>query len=685
MSAANPAPHAARTWIGPVLWTVATGVVLVGTLLAVNLTPRVEQDFFFSADDPQLRVSREITETFPSGAQILVRAAAPDITSDDYRSQVDSLTVALTGLPDVESVRSVTTERADRSPLWSRLLLPEDGEASNLVVTPRPTASPAGLVRDLEEVLAAARAPGFDLQMSGVPVVLELIRRSLARDLAVFSLGALVLFGLLVGVIERSATIVLGTLATSLLACALTLLLKQALGIPIGLLTANILTIVFVLTLSHTVFLTANGRREGAARAVRVTLPASLWAMLTTLLGFLSLLLGSARPLRELGAAGAIGTITALLTAYLAYPTFLAHALPAEPDAASVPGWRPPRATRLALLALAVGVAVVGRGVLRLDTDPGLLSYFAPASDLHHGLSEIDADGGSSTLDLVVRLPEGGRLDTPEALERMNALQDSLETVPEVGVTLSPSVLYGHARLQPLASLLPLPLLSALLDTEALGGVGRSFLTEDRERARFSLRMHEGDAGRPRAQVLADIDRVTTAVGLEPVTVGGVYDLQRQLGLLIVGSLRIGLGGLLVLFLGIGLAVSGSLRTTGALFLCLLAIPLVVLGAFGTLGVPVDIITSPAANLALALGVDAMIHITLRHRATGDWATAARQMARPVLSATAIVCAGFGLFVISSFPPTARFGMAVILGTVTAGVMALVVLPSLADGGERAA
>jgi predicted RND superfamily exporter protein len=48
-----------------------------------------------------------------------------------------------------------------------------------------------------------------------------------------------------------------------------------------------------------------------------------------------------------------------------------------------------------------------------------------------------------------------------------------------------------------------------------------------------------------------------------------------------------------------------------------------------------------------------------------------------VLGATGIICAGFGIFVLSTFPPTQRFGLAVILGTVTAATMALVVLPRM--------
>ena len=64
--------------------------------------------------------------------------------------------------------------------------------------------------------------------------------------------------------VYRDPAIVVGTLTTCFLAVGTTLLLLRAFGVGIGLLTANLVTIVFVLTLSHVVFITANWRRAAA-------------------------------------------------------------------------------------------------------------------------------------------------------------------------------------------------------------------------------------------------------------------------------------------------------------------------------------------------------------------------------------------------------------------------------------
>ena len=266
---------------------------------------------------------------------------------------------------------------------------------------------------------------------------------------------------------------------------------------------------------------------------------------------------------------------------------------------------------------------------------------------------------------------------------RLEALQATLEADSAVGVVLSPTVLIDHARTIPLAGLLPVDLLLDLASSDALDNVALGYVSRDRDVARFSLRMRESVVA-PREDVIARLRSQVEAAGLRPVVVAGLYDLQAQLGRLIGSSLRIGIGGLLLLFLGVAFVVSRSLRTAALMWTCLATIPIVILGAFGHARLAIDIITSPAANIALAIGADSMIHLVVRVRALAaagvdtPWPVAVTQIGQPVLGASAIIIAGFGIFVLSSFPPTQRFGIAVIVGTVTAAGMALLVLPHLA-------
>ena len=692
--------HPKAHWLSLVVG--AVGLVAVG--VAVDLSPKVESDFFFSADDPQLQVSNDLNQRYTGGEGGLVVVRAEDLAGDPeaYRERIAELTEALLGVecsPDPEncvvSVFSITTDDAEPSPMFSRILLTPDEAATNLIVTVD-ASDPEVLLPRLEEVVERLSTPDVGVVMSGVPVIVEQIRRNLFRDLQVFSLASLLLFGLLAALIYRNLGIVAGALTSCISACAVTLLLTQAIGIQIGLLTANLITIVFVLTLSHIVFLTANWRRVGTlelapdqrvARAVSLTLEASFWSMATTLLGFLSLLLASAKPLRELGIAGAVGAATALGVAYTIYPTFLGRGSE-RPISSAVPptaisGITVGQPRLLAVIALVV--LGLGFGVPRLDTDPGLLTYFAEGAELRTGLERIDRDGGSSTLNIAIRDASGGSIDDDEVYDRMWIFQDALEADSAVGAVVSPPVLLAHARTVagPLARFVSLGLLLDQMSTPQYDEIALGYVTEERNEGRFFIRMKESVEEPSRQAVMDRLQGYAVEAGLEPVQVGGLYDLQAQLGLLITSSLQIGLGGLLLLFFFVAGVVSRAAKDTMIMVACLAGVPLVVLGTFGHLGVSVDIITSPAANVALAMGVDSMIHLVVRVRhlrtdglgQSESWSTARTQIMGPVLAATLLICVGFGIFGLSTFPPTRRFGSAVILGTMTAATMALITLP----------
>ena len=80
---------------------------------------------------------------------------------------------------------------------------------------------------------------------------------------------------------------------------------------------------------------------------------------------------------------------------------------------------------------------------------------------------------------------------------------------------------------------------------------------------------------------------------------------------------------------------------------------------------PLDIISAPAANVALPMGIDEMIHLgytarRMRGKARDvwkAWSAALSELWAPILASMLIVTAGFSLFLLSSFPPTQRLGV----------------------------
>ena len=336
-----------RQWLEtPWAMLTITGALFGLVALFVDLKPVVNEGFFFSSTDPQFRKSKKIEKRFPAPTEILLNVASNDISSPRYLERIGKLTREIQEIDAVSSVKSLTNgpknfQDAIESPFWSRLLVAKDRKSSNVVVFLHGKKTEKA-INQFERIVHELDQKNFRIYMAGTPYVVELIRRNLNHDFWYFSLTAVVLFGITMAIMFRSARIFIGMLVTCASAVLATLLLQSFFGKKIGILTVNLGTIVFVIALSHLVYMTFNWRtlasRMGkksadlADAARRMTFPASFWSMICSSLGFASLLIVEAQPLRELGFGGVLGSAVALICAYLMYPSFLRWSVPQKSE-----------------------------------------------------------------------------------------------------------------------------------------------------------------------------------------------------------------------------------------------------------------------------------------------------------------------------------------------------------------
>ena len=80
--------HSARAGRPGLHWLMLLMTAVAGTLVYAfaDLTPHVDQHFFFASDDPQLQESNTIDQRFPSGSQLILSVASSDISSAPYLS-----------------------------------------------------------------------------------------------------------------------------------------------------------------------------------------------------------------------------------------------------------------------------------------------------------------------------------------------------------------------------------------------------------------------------------------------------------------------------------------------------------------------------------------------------------------------------------------------------------------------
>ncbi|MEH6546261.1 MAG: MMPL family transporter [Sneathiella sp.] len=667
----------------------------------VDLRPQVTPDFFFGSNDPDLAQSEKIRSIFPSDEFLIVSAASDDIGSAKYLANLTTLAADIRNIEGISRLVSVadgpgSVEEARDSPFWRPLLISK-GEEATLIIAFVDNPTPASLVSEVEAAARLFNTEGsFQIRLSGMPYIVDQIRRSLVQDIKIFSSSALAIFTVVLLLVFRSPMIALGAAISGITAVFLTLIVLQLMGQAMGILTANLAIIIFVLVQSQLIYLTSNWRQinngtktEAVKQAVSKTLKASLWCTITTLLGFSTLLFVAAEPLRQLGEGGIVGALSALFCSFLIYPVFLLFATRKAANKikkslvisqSKVTYW-----LRISAAILLLGVAIFSvPGLMRLNTDPSLFSYFDEGTDLHEGLTFVDANGGSSPMSLVVRLKTGESLDSETSYDAMWKLHNALLAHKDVGTVISLPALMAEANDHPLAFILPWREIISLLSSDFNQRIAESFLTEDRSQTLYILRMKEGGRLQDRNAVTAELQKIVDNAGFDTSLSGGVYVLQGRLSDLVASSLSSGILALLALFIGIAFIVTRNLALTVAMGATAALIPLTILGGWGWLRVPVDIISAPAANVCFGIAVDALIHLAIAFRqrlsmlnAREAWSAALKEQTPGVLASTGIIAIGFVIFAYSGFPPTTRFGGAIVIGALFAGCATISLFPVL--------
>jgi uncharacterized protein len=687
-------------------WEMLAITVVLFVLVAafVDLKPVVDENFFFATTDPGVRQSKKIEQQFPSSPELILTVSSRDISSPRYLQKIQKLTQELESIDGVNSVKSLTAgpksfKDAVASPFWSRLLIAKDRKASNVIVFVEGK-NTEKLIKRIQGIMHELDGKDFRIHIAGPPYVVEMIRRSLEHDFWYFSLTAVVLFGLTMAAMFRSARVFLGMLVTCTSAVLLTLLLQSMFGKKIGILTVNLGTIVFIVALSHLVYMTFNWQtladRKGrlgkeapnlATAAWKMTLPPSFWSMVCASLGFGSLLIVQAKPLRELGFGGVLGTLVAFVCAYVMYPPFLRWAVPKESKLVEVepPHWFWSR--RFGWLSLGVIVVSIGLGfgLPRVNTDPSLLDYFKPHTELRDGLEYVDRTGGSNPLTLVVSAADGSKLNTDAAYKKLWTLHGALENDKDVGTVVSLPTLLAEGDRTPFSFLVSYEKMMEIMEQPKYARVAKSFVNEDRTEVVFLVRMLESRHQKHRLDVVNDLRAICRKYGFKAELVGGIYYLQGRLAQLVASSLVTGLFWLNLLFIIIAWIVARSVRGAVAMIISLSLVPLCMLGGIGWFRVPVDIISAPATNVCIGIAIDSMIHLVFGvRRAQRDgkkgwsaWVAGREEQWRGIVYSDVIFAAGFAIFVLSDFPPTQRFGLVVLGGLIIDILANLFVLPLL--------
>jgi len=581
------------------------------------------------------------------------------------------------------------------------------------------------------------------LFMGGLSMIADDMMNYVKNDLKVFSIGVFLFLVISLWLIFRRIRWIL----LPMLSCAFSaIIMIGILGFfdwEVTVISSNFVSLQLIMTMAMSIHLIVRYRElsrkypdAGHKRLIIDTMSSMmipiLYAGLTTIAGFGSLLFAGILPVITFGWMMCAGLTVSMLVTFIFFPATLAL-FKKSPAPVSLKGGGTfltrltsgftERHGRLILATTAFVLALSVAGISQLIVENSFVNYFKKSSEIYKGLTIIDRQlGGTTPLDVIIGFNENESGDvkasnaslgaeddfdefsefepqsnpskywlTPYRLSRIETVHDYLAGLDHVGKVLSLATLGKLARSlnngKPLDSF-DLSLMFNAFPEKYKKMLIKPYASVEQNEARISLRVRDSDRTLRRNALLKKIKHdLTHRLGFKPgkVHLTSMLVLYNDILQRLFKSQILTLGITLLVLMGMFLILFRSLKISIiAIFPNLLSIG-VVLGVMGWFHIPLDIMTITIASISVGIAVDDTIHYIHRFKREfsldKDYIAAMHRCHESIGYAmyytSVTIVLGFSILVLSNFIPTITFGLLTCLAMVIALVGALTLLPEL--------
>ncbi len=642
------------------------------------------------------------------GAEEVILVGLPNLKPDD--PLVESVAERLSQLPGIrhcwspqrfrQAMRDLSVPDDKIEQRLSGLTIAKDKRMLGLValLSPSGLADRGGTVRDVEQVLDYCQLRGDEVLLTGGPVVVaELDRLGGVKNNRGFFLCTLLITSALLYYCIREVRLTLGVLLITVFAIEATNAIVHWLGGEMNFVMAALPVMTMVFTLSIAVhfinyYKNALGQPDPLVHSLQNAWRPVALSALSTFIGLVSLMTSTIGPVWWFGLAGAVGALVSFVCALGLTPALLIL----WPDAIH----RTETRSNTSLLRWAhvvirnpwkmnaiIGciVAVCGVGLMSLTCRIDPLDFLPKGSPVVQDLNELEKR--LTSIDSIEAIVDFQTSDAPfmEKLDRVRDIEARLAAHANVTHTMSIASFFPDEIPEGMMG-------SARMFSKALESKHRSdFLSPGERYWRVSCRIAREDSSQ-KGKTFADLQKL---ISNEPhVILTGIAPLIEQAQRTIFGGFWESLSSsfllITIMFLislrSLGLSLWGMIPNVSPIIL--------VFGVIGWAGVAVDVGIMMTASIALGMVVDGTFHMLIAFQTARKAGHSSRTSAyqalirtgKPICEAAMIASVGMGALLLSSFSPTARFGMmmaAILMSSIWAGLLQLPAILALLPGHRR--
>ena len=592
-------------------------------------------------------------------------------------------------------------------------------------------------IQDLRDIISKYENDS-QIFIGGASMIASDVIGFIKNDLAVYGIGLVLIFVVVLWIIFREVRWIFLTLGMCLIAVVVSTGLLGYFGWEVTVLSSNFIALQLILTISIVLHLVVRYRElvlkypiasqyKLLMNTMLSKLNPSLFAVLTTMVGFASLVLSNIKPVIDLGWMISSSILVSLVLSFILFPavmlllgkskpntTFEDHFTLTKHCASIVMSY--PRY----IYATVVFIAIVSFvGISKVDVENSFINYFKKSTDIYQGMEVIDRDlGGTTPLDVIIKfkdLPkpqETVKIEdefsefedefassgdeeqywfTPEKMELLMKVHNYLEGISHIGSVQSFATMLKVGRTlnngNDLDSL-KLALIYTKLPSQYRDVIVTPYINIEENEVRFFTRVIDSDDTLKRdkliKQMYEDLGqiiptqtaefRVSNLMVLYNNMLQSLFDSQIKTIGFVIGVIF-----LMFIFLFRNFTVAFI-----AIFVNVVPIG-IVFAIMGIFNIPLDIMTITIAAISIGIGVDDTIHyihrfkeeLKIDHDYTQAMIRSHRSIGFAMYYTTVVVIAGFSILVLSNLVPTIYFGLLTVLVMATMLTSALILLPRM--------
>lgn len=720
-----------------IIFMITLAICLGLSYYSTKIQVEAKSTSFFLEDDKDLKLFNESIKTF--GSQdflVLAYKSDKDVFNDIAKLQeIEKKLLKIKGIKSTLSILNAplflsdeksindganlvkAKEEISKNEFYLGNLVSKDFLVADFLIFAN---NPDELIKTLKDF-----ANENDLILGGMSVIASDMIAYVKSDLYVYGIGLFVLLSLAIFIFFRSFYFVFICMFICLISLFSTTGILALIGYNITVISSNYVALVLIITISVIVHLLSHfsellnyNKYNDRITNVRHTLLAkakpSFFAILTTVVGFLSLVFSGIKPISELGVMMSIGISVSLFLCYL----FLPYLLLAKKDFKNVYFAKEPKILlfcaktaiyhrKIVYFVCLIIIIFASISIPKLSVENSFVNYFKDSSDIKKGLLLIDEKlGGTLPLDVIVKFNDEDEKEedefaefledndkyylTPSKVEVLKKVHNFLKEQEYVGSVLSLYSLLDFAKTINQGKDIDGFLLNILqnnLDESTKAQIIYPYYNEKTKEFRIGIRMIDSDKTLKRAKFLSDLKTNLAKLTQDDninLQISGVMVLYNNMLSSLISSQVDTLNFVILSLFALFLIIFRNIRFSIIGIIANL-IPISLLFAIIAFsGLSLDLMSITIAAISIGIGVDDIIHYVhrfkeeIKRKPLNEAIIASHQSIGSALYyTTCTIVLGFCLMMSSNFTPTIYFGLLTVLVMILLLCGSLFLLPSL--------